>query len=112
MKRRMRQAAQILWPAFLIAGMLEMVVFSWIDPAQLTWRGGQVDAKTVYSLAFFVFWAAIALSALISHWMMTPSGGSLDEGSPYESREPRKPGEQRDDRRRTLRQRHPARHQA
>ncbi len=61
--------AQILWPAFLAAAVLEMVVFSWIDPASLQFGEWMPDHKTVYSLGFLVFWAACGLSALISHWV-------------------------------------------
>lgn len=29
----------ILWPAFLMASVLEALVFVWVDPAQLRWFG-------------------------------------------------------------------------
>ena len=35
MSRRSLHLAQILWPAFLIAGVLEMVVFALVDPTGL-----------------------------------------------------------------------------
>lgn len=57
------------WPSFLMAGVLEMVVFSLVDPAQLHWFGGapvELGATTVYSLAFFVFWLVIATAGAIS----------------------------------------------
>ena len=34
------RALQILWPAFLMAGVLEMLVFAVVDPAELHWFGG------------------------------------------------------------------------
>ena len=70
MSRRSLHLAQILWPAFLIAGVLEMVVFSWVDPTQVQWGAWQPDPTTTYSLAFLLFWALITVSSLISHWMM------------------------------------------
>ncbi|MBI2732906.1 MAG: hypothetical protein HYX44_06285 [Aquabacterium sp.] len=73
MTQRVLHAAQILWPAFLIAGVLEMVVFSWVDPTQLRIGQWQPDAQTTYSLAFFVFWGLVTLSSLVSHWMMKAS---------------------------------------
>jgi len=73
MTQRVLHAAQILWPAFLIAGVLEMVVFSWVDPTQLRIGQWQPDAQTTYSLAFFVFWGLVTLSSLLSHWMMRVS---------------------------------------
>lgn len=70
MRTRMLHAAQIMWPAFLIAGVLEMLVFAWLDPSQLQLGSWQPDAKTTYSLAFFGFWGLITLASLMSHWMM------------------------------------------
>jgi hypothetical protein len=78
MKPRALHAAQILWPAFLIAGVLEMAVFSRVDPSLMQWGEWQPDPRTVYSLAFFVFWGALAVSSLMSHWMMK-SGGSAGD---------------------------------
>jgi len=39
-----RQALIILWPAFLVAGVLETLTFAVVDPADLRWFGGpQID---------------------------------------------------------------------
>jgi len=62
--------AQILWPAFLIAGVLEMVVFAMVDPGGLVIGGWAPDARTVYSLSFFVFWGLVATASGVSHAMM------------------------------------------
>lgn len=64
--------AQILWPAFLVAGLLEIVVFSVVDPTTLSFGGWAPEAQTVYSLAFFVFWGLVAAASAISHTMMSP----------------------------------------
>lgn len=61
--------AQVLWPAFLVAALLEMVVFSLVDPAQLQVGAWQPDAVTVYSLTFLVFWALVAAATFLSYWM-------------------------------------------
>ena len=70
MTQRVLHAAQILWPAFLIAGVLEMVVFAFVDPTGLQWGEWHPDAQTTYSVAFLVFWALVTASSLVSHWMM------------------------------------------
>lgn len=48
----------IAWPAFLMAGVLEMAVFALVDPGDLHW--GQADLgwsrSAVYTISFFVFW--------------------------------------------------------
>ena len=68
-----RPMLRILWPAFLVAGMLEMLVFAVVDPHDLHWFGGpSIDwpAVAVYSVTFLMFWGAIAtagaLTALLS----------------------------------------------
>jgi hypothetical protein len=70
MHRLKKQAMAIVWPAFLMAGVLEIVVFSLVDPQSLHWFGGApvtLSATAVYSLAFFVFWAVIAAAGAMSH---------------------------------------------
>lgn len=64
---------RILWPAFMAAGVLEMLVFAVIDPADLRWFGGpQIDwsAQAIYTVTFLIFWGAIstasAMTALLS----------------------------------------------
>ncbi len=76
MKRSASLAMTVAWPAFLMAGVLEMLVFSLVDPAQLHWFGGapvELSPTAVYSLAFFVFWVVIALAAAISHLLAEPA---------------------------------------
>ena len=49
----------VLWPAFLTACILEMIVFAVADPLQLHWPGGQaadLSPMAIYTLAFFAFW--------------------------------------------------------
>jgi hypothetical protein len=56
----------VLWSAFLMAAVLEMVVFALVDPESLRWFGGDtldLSPRAVYTLAFFVFWAVIAVGA-------------------------------------------------
>jgi hypothetical protein len=63
-------AMAVGWPSFLMAGLLEMLVFSFVDPGQLHGFGGApvgLSATAVYSLAFFVFWLTIAAAGALSH---------------------------------------------
>jgi len=69
-KRFMSIAMSVGWPSFLMAGVLEMLVFSLVDPTQLHWFGGapvELSPTTVYSIAFFVFWLVISLAGALSH---------------------------------------------
>lgn len=72
MSRRSLHLAQILWPAFLVAGILEMVVFALVDPTGIVIAGWAPDPQTVYSLTFFVFWALVTAASAMSHAMMAP----------------------------------------
>jgi cytosine/uracil/thiamine/allantoin permease len=72
MKQLARRVATIAWPAFLGAGALEMAVFAFVDPATLSLPGGKaldLSATTVYSVAFFLFWAVAAASCALT-WLL------------------------------------------
>jgi hypothetical protein len=59
----LRTLLQILWPAFLAAGVMELMVFAHVDPSDLHTVGGatlELSRAAVYTLAFFAFWAVIA----------------------------------------------------
>lgn len=76
MKRAARLAMQIGWPSFLTACVLEMLVFSMVDPSQLHWMGGAPVAlgpTAVYSLAFFAFWVVGALGAGVALLLAEPA---------------------------------------
>ena len=64
------RAARILWPAFLMAGMLELAVFAVVDPADLHWFGGGPQLgwsnSAVYSVTFLLFWAAVATAGALT----------------------------------------------
>lgn len=67
-----RRLMWVVWPAFLAAGLLEVLVFAFVDPQELHWAGQPLDwtRETVYTLGFFLFWgisaASNALTALLS----------------------------------------------
>lgn len=65
----------IAWPAFLVAGVMEILVFAVVDPGDLHWFGEPVamSRQAVYTLAFFVFWVfAMASSTLTTMLAMSP----------------------------------------
>ncbi len=55
----------IAWPAFLMAGVLEVLVFAMIDPQDLHWFGAplEISRQGVYTVTFFVFWAITTVSS-------------------------------------------------
>ena len=59
----MRRGFQVAWPAFLAAGVLEVLVFAVIDPNELHGFGGvRIDwsVQAVYTFTFLLFWAVTA----------------------------------------------------
>lgn len=48
----------IAWPAFLMAGVLEMLLFAVLDPQSLQWFGQplQLSREAIYTLSFFIIW--------------------------------------------------------
>jgi len=65
----------IIWPAFLVAGVLEVLVFAMVDPQDLQWFGQPIgfSRQGVYTMAFFVFWGITMLaSGLTTLLSMSP----------------------------------------
>ena len=55
----------ILWPSFLMAAVLEGIVFSLVDPAETRFActACEVTPQGVYTLGFLVFWCVIACAS-------------------------------------------------
>jgi hypothetical protein len=55
----------IAWPAFLVAAVLEVLVFAMVDPQDIQWFGQPLEfsRQGVYTMAFFVFWGITMLSS-------------------------------------------------
>lgn len=80
---RTERVLLVLWPAFVMAGVLEALVFVVVDPQGLTWFGGppvELSRQAVYTLSFFIFWAVIAaaggVSALLARRLDEATGSS------------------------------------
>ena len=58
----------IAWPAFLMAGVMEMLVFAFVDPQALEWfdQPLALSRQGVYTVAFFVFWAVISVAGALT----------------------------------------------
>jgi hypothetical protein len=69
MKRLARRAAAILWPAFLVAAVLEILVFGFVDPGSLHALSGaslSLSDTAVYSIAFILFWACTSAACALT----------------------------------------------
>ncbi len=58
----------IAWPAFLAAGVLEMLVFAVVDPQDMQWFGQPIELSRqgIYTLSCFVFWVVTAASSALT----------------------------------------------
>jgi hypothetical protein len=78
----------ILWPSFLMAGVLEMLVFSLVDPGQLQWFGGapvDLSPSAVYTLAFFAFWGVISTASALTQLLATMPPDHYEDPAPSAS---------------------------
>ena len=66
-----RDRIAVLWPAFMAACLLEIIVFASFDPHDLrTYGGHELETQSVYSIAFFAFWLVASLASLTT-WKLT-----------------------------------------
>lgn len=65
----------IIWPAFLAAGVMEMLVFSAFDPQDMQWSGqlAEISRTGIYSLAFFLFWAVFVGAGYLTVLLSIPA---------------------------------------
>ena len=74
MNRLARMSMAILWPAFLMAGVLLGLTFAVVDPAELHWFGGVAigwPAAAVHTVTFLIYWGAIATAGAMSALLLT-----------------------------------------
>ena len=67
-----RHGIAVLWPAFLAACLLEIVVFGSFDPDDFHGFGSAVhlSREAVLSIAFFVFWFVAAIAGFAT-WKLS-----------------------------------------
>lgn len=72
MIRRRERIMAVLWPSFLMAGVMETLVFAFVDPGQLHLFGGRPiewSHTAVYTAAFFLFWGVIAMASALTEML-------------------------------------------
>ena len=62
------RAMQVMWPAFIAACMLELVVFALVDPAEVHWVGRSWgwSSQAIYASGFFVFWVICGVGSSLT----------------------------------------------
>jgi hypothetical protein len=78
----------IAWPAFLVAGVLEILVFAFVDPQDMQWLGQPVELSRqgVYTLSCFFFWAVTAGSSALTVLLSMPPAARPDSTPKQEAR--------------------------
>jgi len=73
----------IVWPAFLVAAVLEMMVFAVLDPETLSLFGTRLEwsREAVYTVTFFIFWGMMMLSSALTT-LLSMSSREVNEGHP------------------------------
>lgn len=77
-----RIAMTVLWPAFLMAGVLEGLVFVVVDPAELRWFGGPpvaLSTSAVYTVTFLIIWGVMTASGALTALLLR-SADDLNAG--------------------------------
>lgn len=77
-----RIAMTVLWPAFLMAGVLEGLVFVVVDPADLRWFGGPPvgwSTTAVYTATFLIIWGVMSASGALTALLLR-SADELNAG--------------------------------
>jgi hypothetical protein len=80
-----QQALQILWPAFLMAGVLEALLFAVVDPNDLRWFGGpSIDwsRQAIYTVTFLIFWGVMSISGALTA-LLARSDGDVNQADPF-----------------------------
>ena len=78
-----RLAMSVLWPAFLMAGVLETLVFVVVDPSDLRWFGGAavgLSSEAVYTVTFLIIWLAMVASGALTALLLR-SADEINEGA-------------------------------
>jgi hypothetical protein len=72
------RALQVLWPAFLMAGVMEALIFVVVDPTELQWFGGaHIDwpRQAIYTVTFALCWSVTATSSALTALLMSKAQG-------------------------------------
>ena len=62
----------ILWPSFLVSGLAEGFLFSFVQPEDLVFFGHHPDISDegIYTLGFFAIWIFCALSSALTTYIL------------------------------------------
>lgn len=78
----------ILWPSFIVAGVMDIVFFTLFDPLELLYDGGPLfeSRLAAYSLGFIAFWVFAAASVCLTLFFQRDSA-AINRLCPLEPKE-------------------------
>jgi hypothetical protein len=64
----MERTIQILWPSFIVAGIMDILMFAFFDPMEIMYQGSALfeSRLAAYSAVFFIFWLFGASSSILT----------------------------------------------
>lgn len=64
----------IAWPAFLAAGVMEVLIFAVFDPQDMVWLGQSLEMSrtAIYTLSFFVLWGVFVGAGFMTVLLSLP----------------------------------------
>ncbi len=76
-----RRLMWVIWPAFLVAGIAEIVFFSVFDPFELHFFGDSLEMSRqgIYTMGFFGFWGLGVASSALTLFLAGTSGSPPEE---------------------------------
>ncbi|MFS2164141.1 hypothetical protein [Variovorax sp. Varisp62] len=77
----LRQLAGVLWPSFLVACAMEVLVFALVDPVHAFCGADalRMSRQGVYTAAFFIFWLMAAASSACTALLAMPSAPEFSD---------------------------------
>lgn len=78
-----KTAMWVIWPAFLVAAVAELVFFSIFDPFDLHFFGAPLDwsRQAIYTLGFLGFWGLGAASSALTFFLIHTQHREEDPGN-------------------------------
>lgn len=71
---RVRRLMWVIWPAFVVAGVAEVVFFTIFDPFDLHFFGAplEMSRQAIYTMGFFGFWGVGIASSMLTLFLARP----------------------------------------
>lgn len=79
-ERLARRIMWVIWPAFLVAGVAEVIFFTVFDPFDLHFFGAPLalSREAIYTMGFFGFWGLGAAASALTMFFEHPPGPERD----------------------------------